>query len=310
MLSHVWILPALAGLTLFGAAIESIRLGLLFASQGVHLSFRQGYRLVSVGTFFNFCFPGGTGGDVVKLYYLTSENRGRGIEVAMVLLIDRVVALFSLLGLAIGVAVLDGHLMREYALIRWLVTASAVGMVGLVLVAMASCSTTIRANRTYLRLIHTLPFHHYLERASDALYAFRDHKRAVILAALASLVGHLALAAMFLSTGTVLVPHATGLVTPVLALFGMLANALPITPGGLGVGEVAFNRLFNMAGLTGGAPLLLAWRAGMLPLCVIGCLIYVMGVKSRLQLTTRAGGPSVGSSERASDQVAGVMPSR
>jgi len=64
---------------------------------------------------------------------------------------------------------------------------------------------------------------------------------------------------MFRYVGAIIIPQATGLTTPVLALFGMLANALPVTPGGLGVGEAAFDRLFNLAGFTGGASMLLGW---------------------------------------------------
>jgi len=83
---------------------------------------------------------------------------------------------------------------------------------------------------------------------------------------------------MFRYVGAIIIPQATGLTTPVLALFGMLGNALPVTPGGLGVGEAAFDRLFNLAGFAGGASMLLGWRSGMLPLCAVGCLFYVMGV--------------------------------
>ena len=279
LFSQIWILPAMVAFSLFTAMIGSIRLGLLLDSQGVHLSFGKRYRLVSIGSFFNFCLPGGTGGDVVKLYYLTSENRGRGIELAMVLLIDRFVALFSLMVLTIGLALLENHLIMEHALIRWLVIGSAVGVGGGMLVVAAMCFNSIRGSRLFRSILRRIPFRHSLERAFDALYAFRNHKRAVMLAAFVCLLGHLGLAGMFGYTGRILIPQATGLTTPVLALFGMLANALPVTPGGLGVGEAAFDRLFNIAGFAGGATLLLTWRAGLLPLCAIGCLFYVLGVR-------------------------------
>jgi hypothetical protein len=294
------------GLSFFGAAIEATRLGLLLNPQTMQLSFGQRYRLISVGTFFNFCLPGATGGDVVKLYYLASENRGRGIELAMVLLIDRVVALTSLLALVIGLALLDGQLIGKYALIRWFVTVAAAGMGGLLLAAIASCSTTIKQSRVFRSLICKLPFHHYLERASDALYAFRNHKRAITLAALVCLFGHLAWTGMFLCVGTILMPQAKGLAIAVLALIGMLANALPITPGGLGVGEAAFDRLFNMAGFIGGAPLLLAWRTGMLPLCAVGCVVYVIGMKRSSSIHHLSRSSDSGSDPGTRNEVAGV----
>jgi uncharacterized protein (TIRG00374 family) len=281
LLSHGWLLLAVVGLPFFGAAVEASRLGLLCAAQGVPVAFGQGYRLVAVGALFNFCLLGGNGGDVVKFYYLTTTHRGRGIELALALLIDRGVGLVSLLLLAIGLALLDGQLIRTHALIRWMVTVSALGMGGVVLVVLASGSTTLRASRGYRFLLDRLPYHQALARVSAALAAFRHCQRAVLLAVLVSLLGHLALAAMFLGIGTVLTPQLSGLGIAVLALFGMLANALPITPGGLGTGELAFDHLFTMVGTSGGAQLLVIWRLGVLSLCVIGGLFQMAGVRSK-----------------------------
>jgi uncharacterized membrane protein YbhN (UPF0104 family) len=67
-----------------------------------------------------------------------------------------------------------------------------------------------------------------------------------------------------------------------ITLFGFFANALPVTPGGLGVGETAFDTLFRFAGATTGAELLVAWRLGMVPFCLLGWLLYVAGVRHRM----------------------------
>jgi uncharacterized membrane protein YbhN (UPF0104 family) len=65
----------------------------------------------------------------------------------------------------------------------------------------------------------------------------------------------------------------------------MLANAIPLTPGGLGVGEVAFDRLFVMAGFAGGSLLILTWRLAMLPVCLVGALLYVLGSQRQIQFS-------------------------
>jgi uncharacterized membrane protein YbhN (UPF0104 family) len=74
-------------------------------------------------------------------------------------------------------------------------------------------------------------------------------------------------------------PNAQPLTVCLLALLGLLANALPITPGGLGVGEAAFEGLFRTVGYGGGARLILAWRVGMLALCCLGCALYIAGAR-------------------------------
>jgi uncharacterized protein (TIRG00374 family) len=275
--STAWLLPGLVALTIFGAAIESKRLGYLFKSQGIHLSFYQGYWVVSIGALFNFCIPGGTGGDAMKLYYLASGNRGRGIEVATVLLVDRAIALFSLLLLIVMLALFDGQLVRAYPLIWWLVAASITGMILLFAGGVVACSPRLRKSEWYIYLLDKLPFHTYLARISDALYALRGHKVIILKAVLLCLSGHMILVVMFTAAGSVLIPEAPASITGYLALLGLVANALPITPGGLGVGEAAFEGLFRTVGYAGGAQLILAWRAGMLALCFVGCVFYIVG---------------------------------
>jgi uncharacterized membrane protein YbhN (UPF0104 family) len=52
-----------------------------------------------------------------------------------------------------------------------------------------------------------------------------------------------------------------------------LVNTLPLTPGGLGVGEVAMVRLFQFADLTGGAAALIGWRVLLLIPAVGGLVL-------------------------------------
>jgi uncharacterized membrane protein YbhN (UPF0104 family) len=89
------------------------------------------------------------------------------------------------------------------------------------------------------------------------------------------------LAGMFYLLGQEIFNNGPGLVTCLVALLGMLANALPLTPGGLGVGEAAFEGLFRGLGYEGGAHLILAWRIGMIPICIVGSIIYMRGVKTQ-----------------------------
>jgi uncharacterized membrane protein YbhN (UPF0104 family) len=63
----------------------------------------------------------------------------------------------------------------------------------------------------------------------------------------------------------------------ILIPLGFLANILPVTPGGLGIGEAAFNKLFEMAGLSGGAEALLGWRMLTILISMIGLVFYLRG---------------------------------
>lgn len=117
LISAKWLLPWLSALTIFGAAIEAKRLGVLFSAQSMRLSFVEGCRAVAIAALFNFCIPGGTGGDVMKLYYLAADSRGRRVEIATLVFVDRAVALFCMLNLVVALAMLDGRLVWDHPLI-------------------------------------------------------------------------------------------------------------------------------------------------------------------------------------------------
>jgi len=283
---HLGVLLGLLALPLFGAAVESVRLGLLSRAQGMQLSFARGYQLVAIGTLFNFAIPGGTGGDVMKLYYMATANRKRMVEAALVVFVDRVVALSSMLVLLLILALLNLNLVRQIVVIRWLVLIAVVALGALAVVTAVSFSRRWRNTRLYGWAMQKLPLSHQLERIFDALYAYRARKKALLGAAGWSLVGHLALTTMFLAVGLALIPGAPVRMIPFLSLLGILANIIPITPGGLGVGETALEQLFGLVGFSGGAALMLAWRMSMLPLCVIGAIFYALGLRQWQLVTT------------------------
>lgn len=294
VLSTVWLAAALIGLGFAGVGVEAMRLRSLLYSQGGTPDLGVVYRIIMIGTFFNVCIPGGTGGDLMKLYYLARANKGRGVEVAMVLLVDRVLALASMLTLICIFAVIDGESMREDAVVRWLVIAAGVFSAALY-VGMAIClSPRVRGHRLFNWLLDRLPLSKFLHRAVDAVHAFRTHKGRLVFGVLISMVGHLALSLMFYFMGKIVLPEARGIEVCLLSFLGILANVLPVTPGGLGVGEAAFEALFSRFGFSGGPILLIVWRIASLPLVFLGGLYYMFGKRHRDAVLAREGLPIEG----------------
>ncbi len=284
-----WLILALLTMAFLGTAVEAVRLKLLCRAQRIHVTFGRGFQLSAIGATYNFVFPGGTGGDVMKLYYMARDNRGRVVETGLALLVDRAVSLFGLLLLILALAALNFEMVVNQALIGWLVLIAASVAAALLMFMMLSLSTKLRASWLYLFAMRKLPLRGLLQRVSDALYSFREHKRELLLALAWSLCGHVSLAVVLTAVGSTLMPDAPGRILPFLSLLGSLANALPITPGGLGVGEAATEHLFGLQGLSGGAALIVAWRMSTLPVCVIGAMLSMVGVKQRDQATAASG---------------------
>jgi glycosyltransferase 2 family protein len=222
--------------------------------------------------------PGATGGDVVKAWY-AARRLGAGTRAVVTVVVDRFLGLFGLVLLA-GIALLAAPSDAAYATARTLVVVCLVGglVVGAVLL-----SRRLRRATGLARLARRLPFAHLLAEADEALRLYRHRPRTIAATLLLSLANH---------AGSVvaawLLAHAIGLhdlgLTPLLVVVPLasLAGAVPLLPGGWGVGEMAYAfllapfgvapteavglsvllRLLNVAVSLPGGLLWVAWREG------------------------------------------------
>lgn len=94
-----WIL---AGIAAYGVVelLAALRWQILLRVQGVHLTFWRVARLMMIGILFNPLMPGGTGGDVIKIFYLIKETPGKKVQALLAVLIDRLIGLFGLIAVA------------------------------------------------------------------------------------------------------------------------------------------------------------------------------------------------------------------
>ena len=122
--SGPWV-AAFALYTLPGVLIEAQRLKLLLAAQGLVVTLGIAVRIVTIATFFGLCIPGGTGGDVMKIYYLVSSDRGRTVEIATLVLMDRVIGMVGLLCTVLFLALLNADTVAEHGALVALVSLAA-----------------------------------------------------------------------------------------------------------------------------------------------------------------------------------------
>lgn len=265
-------------LLLVDIGVTAWRLCVLLKPRGMHLSLSSSIRLSLIGTFFNSFLPGSAGGDVIKIYYATQGNRGRRTEVATIMLLDRAVGMFALVIYPVAVAPLFPHLLASQTMLRGLLW-SAAAIAGAMLGGLMVCSSCVTKGRLLSYTFRRLPLGSYAERMFDTVHAYRHHLGTLLAAVGISLLAHT------LSIGIVLLvaqaTNHTGAAweMSVLIPIGFLANTLPVTPGGLGVGEAVFRKLFALAGLTGGAEALLGWRLLTILIGLLGLVFYLQGRK-------------------------------
>ena len=264
-------------LLLIDSALMSVRLSWLFRPQGLNLRFVTSLKLSLVGFFFATFLPGAAGGDLSKLFYTTRGNGGRRIEITTVVILDRAIGLFSLLLLPlIFVPMFSQRLRSESALRSILLTVAllALGMISGFLACLFSdrfmvCIPSVTRNR--------LTGNRVVRQIRGTITTYRENSGVLFPALGVSLLANLLLVLVTMLGALAVAPSSWTprmfLVVPI----GHIVNSLPLTPGGLGVGETAFNALFNLTDLRGGADALLCTRIWTAMVGLIGFSFYLRG---------------------------------
>jgi len=258
--SPLWLALALLA---FNACvvITALRWRTLLLAHGIGASRWACVKMTYVGCFFSNFLPGGTGGDLVKAYYVARDAPKRA-EAATTVFLDRVLALYCLVGLA-AVAVLarvthlwsdtspagSSSLLMGLSPTQWLVVAVlggfAAATAGLVLFLSSHCRRLVHwlTGRLPHRVGGTL------SRVYEAVYHYRGHKAVLLRFALYSVAAHvLAVASLWLVGVSLREPVACGGTRAFSYLFliplGTVFAGLPLAPAGVGVYEWALGFLF------------------------------------------------------------------
>ncbi|NMX75141.1 flippase-like domain-containing protein [Pseudomonas sp. WS 5532] len=234
--------PALICLFL-GILISGFRWWLLLKATQNIIPLSTVLNLQLMGSFFSTWLPGAAGGDAVKgvqIFRLLESGRSTAL---ISIVTDRVFAMLGLVSVAMLVSVFlpaavspDSEFLQYIGLLRVLVLLSFMGLILLVLGVFVALKFS---------LIDRLPIkirHHLQPFGLTLLMYFRAWPTLLLcwVASLAAtgivIIGMVIIASMF--------PFAANAeVTAIAGVFGNLFSVIPITPGGLGVGESVFSKV-------------------------------------------------------------------
>jgi uncharacterized membrane protein YbhN (UPF0104 family) len=279
-LFHEWPMTVAAvGFLFLDIFMMSIRASLLFRNARLSLSLGNSIKLNLIGFLFSTFLPGAAGGDIAKLVYATRENHGRRAEVATVLILDRLVGLFSLVLLPPLFAPFFPDLLRSVSVLRRLLYLDAL-LAGLMLVGTALVMFFVPTRSLVAWLLGRWPGVKGLAlRVLDAMAVHGRAQGALFCALLLSLLANLALILVTALALNAVNPGAFSTRLMLVAPIGHLVNSLPLTPGGIGVGETAFNSLFKLTGISGGAEALLCLRLWNVLVGSTGMVVYLLGMR-------------------------------
>ena len=229
--------------------------------------------------------PGATGGDVVRGVQMARESPERKAPAVLSVLVDRVIGLSALMLIGVvGLFVLPAEL-KEQPLLSSLQTV----LIG-ILVGIGTGFVLLRKARHWRHRtpdwLRRVPGFAVFRRLTTAFWTMERPRRTLLASLALSFVTH----GLFVATAICLARALTGVdQNAVEYLFlvplGQLAFSLPITPGGAGVGQWAYEELFSAVGQPFGAELGVLLQLTAVGWGLLGALAFLSSGKPRRALT-------------------------
>src|SRR6266550_975815 len=269
-----WVVMGILGYVIVEIA-AAFRWHVLLKVQKIRLTLPRLTGLFFIGLFYNQFLPGGTGGDIIKSYYLLKETPDKKAGALLAVVFDRhigLVALVAITGTLIG--------LRYDFLSQTTETRQLLWILLLVLSAsIAGLLTTFVI--TGFNLFHLLPEkfpgREKLIEISAAYHLYARHWRATLVAFGSSIVAHLATFTTFLCAA-----YALGAAVPLVNFFAVMPvertiSALPISFAGIGLREKVLQIMLNgLCGVPEATAILIGSLSFLIILicCLPGAIVY------------------------------------
>jgi hypothetical protein len=263
------LLPAVSLAVLaFNVVIGAMRWRLLLSTLDVRITAGRALQLHTTAAFFNVAVPGGIGGDIVKAIYVArDELPAKRPNVYLITFADRLLGVGSMLlvgaimVIARGPAAWDGQLRQVSLIVTSLAVLSIVAPIVLLVLARRASSGAR---------------HGIIGRLVEVTRHIASQPIAILKATAMAVAGHAAGIVLFTTLAAAISTQDVSLfsVATVYPL-GLLTIVLPISMAGIGVGHIAFERLFTLIGLSGGANVFNLYFIGQTAPCLLGVIPYL-----------------------------------
>jgi uncharacterized protein (TIRG00374 family) len=265
-------------LVLVVVPMATFRWWLLLRAIGVQVKPKQIFILTWIGNFFNTTLPGAVTGDVVKGYYVIKAQQEEGRTRAfMTLLIDRFVGLFGLIVMAFLALVLNLELILSQERLHslaWMITVLFGGTVVFYTIALFSFK---EGRDPFIRLFQRLPAKKISLKVYSAFKSYQHQKTTLLLTLLLAIVIHTLIALLFFQVAQLMGIEEMDLATQFFLMpIGLITVAIPLAPGGIGIGHAAFESLYQLAGFSGGADIFNLFIIVQLGVFLLGGIPYFL----------------------------------
>ncbi|MFC1574232.1 YbhN family protein [Candidatus Latescibacterota bacterium] len=244
---------------------------------GGNISFYFSLKVALVSTFFNNFLPGGTGGDVLKFYYIKRETGINYSSIGSFIILDR---MLGVLGIVMIVSFVIGGLtifpVQSLNFIHFFSTHRIILVVFICLLMLLRFDTfSDFIFNVAGKLLLGKQIHHFF-------LAFKKfaHRRRLLLACIViSAFAHMSSVLSITHLFYVLYGKQEAIYSFFLSPFILIATFIPITPGNIGWTEAVGDSIMSITKVGGGATIFAVRRILILLFSITGALYYVtMGI--------------------------------
>lgn len=241
--------PLIVALFVLSILTMFYRLHFLMGRNDLVISFREVVKASLMGLFFNFTLPGGAGGDLVKSYYLWQPFPTRKSILVSVVIADRLIGVVGLLLMAFIALLSQPRVLlaqKDLQIMFLLLTAILAGFI-FILFYFYLLRKNPDMNWPGFR---TLMKFSWFRKVHD-LAAYVLKIKNFLMALGITLISQFIAVLVMYYIGVTSFGQSHEYIVELLPFFivvplGFLTTAIPISPGGIGVGQVAFYALFKI----------------------------------------------------------------
>lgn len=266
--------------------LASLKWWLLLISANYNIPFLMTYLLYSTGLFFNNFMPGGTGGDIIKgvyLYKFVTKSQRTGA--LFTIIIDRIIGLHALTVIALSsyfLLIKNIYFEFNFSFIFIIfISIFSIPIIFYTIMFIEKLLKYIVLKNSNIAII--IKFEDIFSKLLIAFENYKNKKLYLFSCWVISIINHLLTLSCFYIVTIILDINILDIFEVMyVGSFSLIANFIPLTPGGIGIGEGAFNYFAeslhgnNLNNIAYGSIFFLAFRVLFTFVTLTGVISYIL----------------------------------
>jgi uncharacterized protein (TIRG00374 family) len=222
---------------------------ILARAQGLQLDFKDLFSLTMIGNFFNTFMPGSVGGDVMKAWYIAGKEPQKRTKAVFTVLFDRVLGLSVIISYAAFTLVFFSHWLAQRPQLQAVALSVWVFTLIFITGALVFFFPPFWKTSVLKKLLAFIRKSKKLSHLVESTLLYQNHGKQLFLALLLSAFSILSSNYFYFYEGNLLSIPLSLVQYFVIVPLAVTASAVPLLPGGIGTGQVAFFTLFKWMGV-------------------------------------------------------------